>query len=318
MQAERVRFSFKRALADWSYRAHSSNGGRRCLRARTLLGQGVGGTRIIGSLCAAHNLPPMSILSERQRDEAARLLLAARGSGRPGSRLPESCRPLTPEDALAIQRRVQGTLREATGGWKCSLPTPERPAACAPIFASTICRSSPCTVLAHGPTVRIEPEIAFVLGRDLPPRAAPYGEGEVRAAIAETRLVLELLDSRYADPSVVSFPELLADQISNQGLFVGSVLTDGLDAPLEGFRVVIEGGQRTLHERDGRHPDGHPLRPLVWLASFLASRGEALAAGQIVTTGSYAGALEVPLAASLHVRCGELGSIAVEFVATRR
>jgi len=260
----------------------------------------------------------MSILSELQRDEAARLLLAARGSGRPGSRLPESCRPQTAEDALAIQRRVQAALQAQTGGWKCSLPTAERPVACAPIFASTIRRDSPCAVLAHGPTVRIEPEIAFVLGRDLPPRAVPYGEGEVRAAIVETRLVLELLDSRYADPSVASFPELLADQVSNQGLFVGSAVPDGLAAPLEAFRVVIEDDARTLHERDGRHPDGHPLRPLVWLASFLASRGEPLASGQIVTTGSYAGALEVPLSAALRVRFGELGSIAVKFLATRR
>ncbi|HEX7273950.1 MAG TPA: 2-keto-4-pentenoate hydratase [Casimicrobiaceae bacterium] len=260
----------------------------------------------------------MSILSELQRDEAARLLLAARGSRQPGSRLPESCRPQTPEDALAIQRRVQAALQAETGGWKCSLPTAERPVACAPIFASTIRRDSPCAVLAHGPTVRIEPEIAFVLGRDLPPRAAHYGESEVRAAIAETRLVLELLDSRYADAAAAPFVEQLADQINNQGLFVGPVLADGLAAPLEGFRVVVEGAGRTLHALDGRHPDGHPLRPLVWLASFLASRGEALAAGQIVTTGSYAGALEVPLATPLQVRFGELGGLAVELRAGQR
>jgi 2-keto-4-pentenoate hydratase len=260
----------------------------------------------------------MSVLSELQRDEAARHLLAARASGRPGGRMPEAYRPQTPEDAIAIQRRVQVALRAATGGWKCSLPTAERPISCAPIFSSTIHRSSPCAVLARGLTVRIEPEIAFVLGRDLPPRGAPYSEAEVRAAIAEMRLVLELLDSRYAEPSVVSFPELLADQINNQGLFVGPVVPDGLDAPLESFRVVIEDAGSTLYECDGRHPDWDPLRPLVWLASFLASRGERLASGQVVTTGSYAGALEVPLETPLRVRFGDLGSIAVQLVPAQR
>ena len=62
----------------------------------------------------------------------------------------------------------------------------------------------------------------------------------------------------------------------------------------------ISGTEGTLHRRDGHHPDRHPLRPLVWLANFLSAREEigGLKAGQIVTTGSYAGALEVPAATS--------------------
>ena len=104
--------------------------------------------------------------------------------------MPGACRPSDLEDALAIQRRVQKLLRVATGGWKCSVPTAERAIACAAIFAPTIARASPCPVIAHSGVARIEPEIAFVLGSDLPPRSAPYGEAEVRVAIAETRLVL--------------------------------------------------------------------------------------------------------------------------------
>jgi 2-keto-4-pentenoate hydratase len=257
------------------------------------------------------------MLTTAQFDEAARHLLAARHARQPGPRLPDACRPIDLEDALAIQRRVQELLGVATGGWKCSLPTAERAISCAAIFAPTIARTSPCAALAHGGIVRIEPEVAFVLGRDLPPRAAPYSEAEVRSAIAETRLVLELLDSRYADPAVVTFPELLADQVSNEGLFVGPELPDALRRPLEGFGIVIEGPQGTLHRGEGRHPDGHPLRPLVWLANFLAARSEigGLKTGEIVTTGSYAGALEVPIATPLSVQFGDLGEISVELVA---
>jgi 2-keto-4-pentenoate hydratase len=139
----------------------------------------------------------------------------------------------------------------------------------------------------------------------------------VRAAIAETRLVLEMLDSRYADPAAVTFPELLADQVSNQGLFVGPILSDAFTRPLEGFPIVIEGRTSALHRCEGRHPDGHPLRPLYWLANFLAGRAEirGLKAGEIVTTGSYAGALEVPVATPLSVQFGDLGEINVELVA---
>ena len=249
-----------------------------------------------------------------QIEQAAQHLVATRRTRRPGARLPESCRPIELLDGIAIQRRVQALLDVATGGWKCSLPTPERAIACAPIFAASICRDSPCAVVAHGRTVKIEPEIAFMLGRDLAPRERAYSESEVRAAIAETRLVLELLDSRYADPASASFAEILADQINNQGLFVGPALVRGLDAPLEGFAVAVDASARRLHACEGHHPDGHPLRPLVWLASYLARHESGLAAGTIVTTGSYAGALEVPLATPLSVRFGELGTISVTLV----
>lgn len=254
------------------------------------------------------------MLTPAQRGDAARHLLAARRARQPGPRLPEPCRPTGIEDALAIQQRVQELLGASPGGWKCSLPTAERPVAYAAIFSPAITRASPCPAIAHGGRTRIEPEIAFVLGRDLPPRNKPYSEPELRAAIAETRLVLELLDSRYADPSGLTFPELLADQVSNQGLFVGPALDAALARSLEGFAIAIDDPEGPLHRRDGRHPDGHPLRPFLWFANFLATRAEVggLKAGQIVTTGSYAGALEVPVATPLSITFGDLGEIRVE------
>jgi 2-keto-4-pentenoate hydratase len=256
------------------------------------------------------------MLTTAQCDIAARHLLAARRARQSGARLAESCRPAGLQDALAIQRRVQELLGFPTGGWKCSAPTAERAISCAPIFAPTITRASPCPALAPGGRVRIEPEIAFALGQDLPCRTAPYDEAEVCAAIAETRLALELLDSRYSDPGAVTFAELLADQVSNQGLFVGPVVPDAMSRQLEGFAIAIETATATLHARAGKHPDGHPLRPLVWLANFLASQSEigGLKAGAVVTTGSYAGALEVPVSTPLQVRFGDLGQIDIEFV----
>jgi 2-keto-4-pentenoate hydratase len=257
------------------------------------------------------------MLTTAQRDQAARHLLAARHARQSGSRLTESCRPTELEDALAIQRRVQELLGFGTGGWKCSAPTRERAISCAAIFEPTIVRASPWPVIDHGGVARIEPEIAFVLGRDLPQRASPYSEPEVRAAIVETRLVLELLDSRYADPASVAFPELLADQVSNQGLFVGPILGDGLQRQLGDMAIVVQTPAATLHARKGRHPDGDPLRPLVWLVNFAAARADVggLRAGAIVTTGSYAGALEVPIGVPLRVQFGNLGEIGVELVA---
>jgi 2-keto-4-pentenoate hydratase len=259
------------------------------------------------------------MLTADQIEQAARHLLHARETGRAGPRLPESCRPAAPDDALAIQRRVQALLGATTGGWKCSLPAPERPVSFAPIFGASIARTSPCAVPARAAVARIEPEVAWVLGRDLAPRAEPYREDEVRAAIAEVRLVLEILGSRYADPGAVGFAELLADHVSNAGLFIGPRLDDAFSHALEGFSIAVDGPSAALHRREGRHPDGHPLRPLVWLASYLAHHRDAgkLEAGQIVTTGSYAGALDVPVGIPLSIAFGALGTIDVELKPAR-
>jgi 2-keto-4-pentenoate hydratase len=255
---------------------------------------------------------------------AAQYLAELRNTGRFGARIPEPFRPATIDDALKVQDRIARNLGDAIGGYKCSVPTAERAAIVAPIFGPTIHSRVPFPVRAASPAAtgiaRIEPEVAFVIAKSLPARDKPYGDSEVRAAVGETRLVLEVLGSRYSDPAQLPFVELLADCISNQGLFVGPLLQGGLDAPLSGFFFRIEareagGTTRIIAEKDGKHPDGHPMRPLVWLANFLASRSGGLQAGQTVTTGSYAGAIDVPLDTPLHMTFGELGTIDVTFVA---
>jgi 2-keto-4-pentenoate hydratase len=155
-----------------------------------------------------------------------------------------------------------------------------------------------------------------VLARDLPARAAPYTEDEVRAAVGEVRLVLELIGCRYADPADLSSVEMLADNGNNQGLYVGPAIAHPWQQSLAALALTISGPDGPILARDGRHPDAHPLRPLAWLANELGSArwgGRGLAAGQIVTTGSYAGVLRVPLATTLAIRFGDLGTIDVEF-----
>jgi len=249
-------------------------------------------------------------------DTAARFLVAARRARRPGERMPEAIRPADADTAVAIQQRVTELLGFEVGGWKCSVPTAPRPIAMAPIYAPTITSAVPCPILPIAGKARIEPEIAFEMARDLAPRDAPYREAEVRAAIRTPRLVLELMGPRYIDPTAASFPELLADGIANQGLFVGPAVEHALDLVLDSFPIVIEGNGRPLHSVQGKHPDGHPLKPLVWLASYLATRGEGLRAGQIVTTGSYCGVVDLPLDTPLTVRFGDIGSLTVNFEAS--
>jgi 2-keto-4-pentenoate hydratase len=251
------------------------------------------------------------MLSPHHVDEAAQLLVAARRTFTPGPCLPDACRPTDTDDALAIQSRVLELLGETVGGWKCGVPNPAGPVV-ASIPASAILRSLPCAV--PGAKGLIEPEIAFVMGRDLPARATPYSDNEIRAAIAESRLVLELITTRYADKASATPPEILADAFNNHGLLIGPVIPSALDQPLEKLHVTIKTPAATLFDKVHPHPSGHPMKSLTWLVHFLNSRGEGLKAGEIVTTGSYAGIVEAPLGVPIHVQLDSLGALDVELI----
>jgi 2-keto-4-pentenoate hydratase len=96
---------------------------------------------------------------------AASRLAGARKTRSQIERLPETARPQTADEAIAIQRRAFELSGEKCGGWKCSVPVGDRMIV-APLPASTIYRSSPVPIIPKGSIALIEPEIAFILKRD--------------------------------------------------------------------------------------------------------------------------------------------------------
>jgi len=243
---------------------------------------------------------------------AARILAERRKTGEQGPRLPEWCRPLDIEAALTIQSEVSRLLGESVAAWKCGTPAEGR-VVLAPIHASKVNHTSPCTVRARQGQVRIEPELAFILGRDLPPREAPYLPVEIDAAISGTHLALELIESRYADPTSAGFVENLADGLLNQGLFIGPRV-DGDKARLAAaIPLCVRDETGEEKQLDGHHPNADPRAPLYWLAEFLRSRGTGLTAGQTVITGSYAGSFDVPAGQHITIQYGGLGELRVRF-----
>lgn len=252
------------------------------------------------------------------REQAASILVTARQKGVLVERLPVEVLPANLDDGFAIQQEVSHQLGRRIAAWKCALPQPEKVVA-APIYDADIHRGDVCRM--SGPpraSVRAEPELACLLGRDLPPRREPYNEAEVLSALGHTHLALELLGSRYSHPERLSFPELLADGLFNAGLVIGPrvCLPDGAtpaDLPVEFDLRLTRVGEKTVSFM-GRHPDRGALAPIVWLVNFLRVRGLGLHAGQAVITGSYAGVLELPVGRELRIGFGELGTLPITFL----
>jgi 2-keto-4-pentenoate hydratase len=252
------------------------------------------------------------MLSAERIEQAAQHLVQARQSKTPGPCMPDAYRPPENDSALAIQQRVLELLGETVGGWKCGVPNAKTGPIVAPIPASGILRSSPCPV--PGSKGLIEPEIAFVIAHDLPPRATPYSDGEIRGAIGEARMVVELITTRYADKASATLPEILADAFNNHGLLIGPVLPNVLDQPLETLPVKITTENGVLFDKVHPHPSGHPMKAFSWLVGFLNERGQGLKAGDVVTTGSYAGIVEAPVGVPIHVELTGVGQLEIVLV----
>jgi len=268
---------------------------------------------------------PGPTLSTVALQQAVVTLATRRQHGEVASLLEERLRPQSLQDAFMLQQQVATAMAEPVAGWKCLLPTTDK-IVVAPIYQSTIgrfdahasqiqqCALWPSVVPASAGLARVEPELAFVLQQDLPPRAAPYSNAEIDTAIGATHLALELIQSRFSHDSGAAFFDQLADGLFNQGLFLGPEIQ-----PVSGFVGSEFSLQLTFS--DGRvqgfnavHPNHQPRAGLYWLVNFLSANHIGLLAGQAVITGSYAGVLDLPFGEDIQFQYGDWGQFRLRFV----
>ncbi|GAB7531418.1 fumarylacetoacetate hydrolase family protein [Pseudomonas sp. 3A(2025)] len=245
--------------------------------------------------------------------QAAAELVRARQTGSRLDALPCGEALLSLEQGFEIQQQVGVLAGKTVGGWKCAMPKPGKWIV-APIYADSIVRTSRYPLDFATSSVRIEPELACMLGADLPARSTPYTADDILRSISQVHLSLEVIDCRYADPQKVTFEQLLADGLFNHGLVLGpqAISLDARNLPLHLDVTLSHSGAEPV-SISGVHPDHDPVSPIVWLANFLSARGIDLHAGQVVITGSYAGVLDVPVHQPLNIQFGEAGSLPVFF-----
>ena len=218
------------------------------------------------------------------------------------------------EHALKIQTEMIKLRSDGVGAWKCLLPLGEDQIVVAPIFANTVQSGADCSLFADKGKVRIEPEIAFLLGTDLPARKALYSEIEIDNAVKSCHMALELMQDRFVNQSDVTFYEKLADCLVNQGVFIGPEIDK--KSAYSAAKIAISVGQAGKQQSlSGKHPNQLPQKPLYWLINFMTQRGISFTAGLAVITGSYAGIVEVEFNQETDIEYVGLGNYQVTFVA---
>jgi 2-keto-4-pentenoate hydratase len=224
----------------------------------------------------------------RQVEGAAALLVDARRGGQPLRRLPPELAPATVNAAYAIQDAVIDALGGA-GGWKVGAKSPTDEPSCAPIPAALVFASpkefGPGELRLRG----IEAEIAFRIGRDLPPRARAYAIDDVASAVASIHAAIEVVESRFEDFRATEPLAVLADSNSNGALVVASPVAAATRIDQMRQSVRLHFGADRIADVVGGNPAGDLWRLLAWLANHCAARCGGLRKDAIVTTGSCTG-----------------------------
>jgi 2-keto-4-pentenoate hydratase len=216
-----------------------------------------------------------------------------RAGPRPPS-LPADLSPRSEQEAYQVQRELSRALGAQAGGWKVAMSSPDRGTS-APIFAEHLYPSPARVACVIGDSLGIEPEVAFSLRRDLPAlsNGARYQREELIAAIDAAYAAIEIVISRFQSHDGAAPLDRLADNISNGGLVLAAPCRDWrrLDLATVPLRLTLHApdGTRSEQASRGGHPLGDPLTALLWLVNDRARGGAGVRAGEIITTGSYAG-----------------------------
>ncbi|WP_198971774.1 2-keto-4-pentenoate hydratase [Xylophilus sp. ASV27] len=152
---------------------------------------------------------------------------------------------------------------------------------------------------------RVEPELAFLLGKPLP---ANVSLAEALDAVVAIAPALEIIDSRF-DDFRFTLGDVVADNASSSGYVIGPWHEARRDFSNLGLVMSMNGAARQAGSTAGIL--GHPLRSLVAAARLSAGAEEPLQAGWIVMAGG-ATAAEA-LGPGLHVLLEMQGLGRVEF-----
>src|SRR6476620_605710 len=134
------------------------------------------------------------------------------------SGLDDRLRPRHPIEAYAIQSDIEKYSARGLFGWKIAA-TSEAGQKHINVDGPMAGRILAHTVIADGGTASMagnemrvgEPEFAFRMARDLPPRSSPYTVPEVLHAVGTLHPSIEIPDSRFADFVNAGAAQIIAD-----------------------------------------------------------------------------------------------------------
>lgn len=220
----------------------------------------------------------------------------------------------TPPDMAAAAQAQAAFFRRSTAevpAWKVSIAPIGIPVA-APMWP--IHAAAGEIAMQWKPGTIVEVEIALRLARDLPaPRDKPYSRVDIVNAIGSLHLGVEVICSRLKEGGKAAFPLFYADLMGNDGYLLASKIENSFMENLEQKSLTILADGKPFYSGQLKHPNSDPLVPVL---AYANAPGDALGgfkAGQIITTGSLCGGLDLPQPSRLEIMVTSNAPIVINF-----
>ena len=192
----------------------------------------------------------------------------------------------SPDEAYWVQEVVlRGLDPRRPIAWKISPPKDGAQPFGSPTPFSGL-RVSPATFDPGNRCLGVEAEIAFRFGE------APIRKGkrsDIEGAVEEAFVLIELCETRFANWDLAPALCRIADFQSHGGFALGSGTREWRSVDFARQPVELWVNGTSVVSRTGSHPSRDPFELVAWAATHCAERGMPLAAGDIVTTGTWTG-----------------------------
>jgi 2-keto-4-pentenoate hydratase len=260
------------------------------------------------------------MLDRKQIEAASRTLNGHWRAGTKLQNLDDAQRPQSREEGYAIQAEIERSSRHKLFGWKIAatseagqkhinVPGPMA----GRILKETLIEDGGTAPMAGNEMRVAEPEFAFRMRVDLPPRASAYSVKEVLDAVDTLHPAIEIPDSRFADFVRAGEAQIIADNACAHLFVLGPATAANWRALdlIEERPVITLRGQRYVGH--GKNVLGDPRVALTWLANELRGLGLTLRAGEVVTTGTCHPPLPIQPGDRMEADFGMLGKVSVGF-----
>ncbi|MEB3021680.1 2-keto-4-pentenoate hydratase [[Mycobacterium] crassicus] len=157
---------------------------------------------------------------------------------------------------------------------------------------------------------RIEVEVGFILGADLP--GADCTEDDVLAAVEAVVPSIELIDTRITDWKI-KLCDTIADNASSAGFVLGKGRVSPADVDVKNINATLKCNGEVIAEGRSDAVLGNPVTAVAWLARKVESFGVRLKAGDIVLPGSCTRAIDARPGDEFVAEFDHLGPVHLSF-----
>jgi 2-oxo-hept-3-ene-1,7-dioate hydratase len=260
------------------------------------------------------------MLSEAERQQAVEQLLEAERTRTPVVQLSKTFPHIAIEDSYWIQSEV--TRRKIEGGRKLighkigltSKAMQQSSQIDEPDYGHLL----DDMMIADGAKVRhadycvprVEPELAFVLGKPL--KGPNVGLLDVLRATEYVVPAIEIIDARVQNPRKIF--DTVADNGAAAGIVLGGRPIKPMDLDLRWVGAIFYRNSEIEETGLAAGVLGNPALGIAWLANKVAPFGTVLEPGHIMLSGSFTRPVWADKGDTLHADFGPLGGVAVQFV----